>query len=407
MDINNTEEKGVFYEQESINKNVYVIFKETPVIEDEELFKKSHYFKNSENTSITTLFKDELLKLFNVSNVIELKDKIDNKIRLMFKVGIGQMKYDKKTNTVIVYMDSFKNDIIKPAEDIKKAKKTLEKIMRRENVSSLEVTKIMKVISDGFENFSLSEKDKVEIAKTIPDLIKKGKIKISLKDITDINRDRLIDIVKMGRDLILKKNGIEKKLGVDREIIGKEAAWQKYFKLYGSYLLFGSVEETIPESILSTNSELRKGTSRLDFLTINRYGFLDIVELKKSDEYLFKYDSSHDNIVPTPALSTAISQINNYLMLLPYDNKKGELIKGSESATGMLVFGTSQTLMKKESILNYQSKTGMSMENINTKLRKALRDLNYSYSHIQIVLYDELLDNLDNFLNQMKIEVNL
>lgn len=53
------------------------------------------------------------------------------------------------------------------------------------------------------------------------------------------------------------------------------------------------------------------------------------------------------------------------------------------------------------------NKSGMSLEVVQTKLRKALRDLNYSYAHIEIVLYDELLDNLENFLNQMEIKMNI
>jgi hypothetical protein len=108
--------------------------------------------------------------------------------------------------------------------------------------------------------------------------------------------------------------------------------------------------------------------------TINRYGFLDIVELKKSDEYLFKLDKSHDNIVPTSKLSTAISQVNNYLMLLPYAKDKGELIKGAESATGMLVFGSENYLMNKDNIYKYMAKTGMSANIVKLKIRKALRD---------------------------------
>ena len=31
-----------------------------------------------------------------------------------------------------------------------------------------------------------------------------------------------------------------------------------------------------------------------------------------------------------------------------------------------------------------------------------LRKLNYSYSYIQVVLYDELIDNLENFINSIK-----
>ena len=398
---------SVVYELEEINREIIVLFKDTPIIEYDTLFKRSHYFKNLENTSITTIFKDELVKLFNVNSVKELKEKIDNKIRLMFKIGTGDMTYDKKTNTVIVYMESFKNDVVKPAKDISKLKKVVERLYKKEKVCSEDVVKIADMLAKGIEDNLLKEKDKKIIAEMIPILIKNGNIKISLKDVTDINKERLKDIIQLGRDLISKKIGVEKKLGISREHIGKEYAWQRYFELYGSYLLFGSIEQQIPQAAVKLNSELRSTNSNLDLLTINRYGFLDVVELKKSDDYLFKIDESHDNIVPTSKLSTAISQVNNYLMLLPYSEENGELVKGAESATGMLVIGTNDSLMKKEHIDKYMERKGKSIETIKLKLRKALRDLNYSYAHIQIVLYDELLDNLENFLNQMSVEMDM
>lgn len=400
-------QKSVVYELEEINREIIVLFRDTPIIEDETLFKRSHYFKNLENTSITTIFKDELVKLFNVNSVKELKEKIDNKIRLMFKVGTGDMTYDEKTNTVFVYMESFKNDVVKPAKDISKLKKVVERLYKKEKVCSEDIVKVTDMLVKGIEDNLLKEKDKKIIAEMIPILIKNGNIKISLKDVTDINKDRLKDIIQLGRDLISKKNGVEKKLGIDKKYIGKEYAWQRYFELYGSYLLFGSIEQQIPQAAVRLNSELRSTNSNLDLLTINRYGFLDVVELKRSDDYLFKIDESHDNIVPTSKLSTAISQVNNYLMLLPYSEENGELVKGAESATGMLVIGTHESLMKKEHINKYIEKTGKSIESVNLKLRKALRDLNYSYAHIEIVLYDELLNNLENFLNQMSVETNI
>lgn len=217
-------QKSVVYELEEINREIIVLFKDTPTIEDETLFKRSHYFKNLENTSITTIFKDELVKLFNVNSVKELKEKIDNKIRLMFKVGTGDMTYDEKTNTVIVYMESFKNDVVKPAKDISKLKKVVERLYKKEKVCSEDVVKIANMLSKGIENNLLKEKDKKIISEMIPILIKNGNIKISLKDVTDINKERLKDVIQLGRDLILKKIGVEKKLGIGREHIGKEYA---------------------------------------------------------------------------------------------------------------------------------------------------------------------------------------
>lgn len=397
--------KSVKYEYDINRKKVVVLFKNGPVIEDDKSFCRTHYFTDVNNTMITTCFKDELLKLFNVSGVKELKEKIDNNIRLIFKPGEGEMYYDSSTRTVIVYTKTFKDDVIKPNEKSKRLRKSMEKLSKNQEISSYEYTSLITTIVDGIDNVNLHDKERHILAKIIPKLIKDGNVKISLKDVTDINKDRLREIVTIGRDLLSKKNGVEKKLGLEREFIGKEYAWQRYFELYGSYLLFGSIEQTKPEEWVKIESELRCAESRLDFLTMNRYGFLDIVELKKSDEYLFKLDDSHDNFVPTAKLSTAISQVNNYLMMLPYDKENGALIKGSESATGMLVIGCDNYLMNKENIEKYAKKNNVDFSIVKKKLRKALRDLNYSYAHIQVVLYDEILDNLDNFINQMEIEI--
>lgn len=397
--------RSVKYEYDLNRKKIVVLFRNGPVIEDENSFCRTHYFTDVDNTMITTSFKDELLRLFNVSGVKELKEKIDNNIKLIFKPGEGEMYYDDVSKTVFVFTKTFKEEVVKPNEKAKRLRRSMEKISKHEKVSSYEYTNMLSTLVEGVDDIEFTKKDKQIIAKAIPKLIKDGDIKISLKDVTDINKDRLLDIVKLGRDLLAKERGVEKRLGISREFIGKEFAWQKYFEMYGSYLLFGSIEESIPESWLRINSDLRNKDSRLDLLTINRYGFLDIVELKRSDEYLFKLDESHDNIVPTSKLSTAISQVNNYLMLMPHDPENSELIKGAESATGMLVIGSDDYLMKPDAIKKYASDNNISISLVKKKIRKALRDLNYSYAHIQIVLYDELLDNLERFINQMKIEM--
>lgn len=397
--------KSVKYEYDSNRRQIIVLFKNGPKIEDEQSFSRTHYFVDEELTKITTAFKDELLKLFAVDSVKDLKAKIDNNIKLVFKPGDGEMVYDELTNTVIVYTNSFKENVIKPNEKTKRLRKSIEKLAKKEKISSNEFTNLITTVAEGTATIQLTEKDRQTVAQLLPQLIKDGNIKISLRDVTDINKDRLKDIVQIGRDILYKKRGVEKKLGIDRDFIGKEYAWQKYFELYGTYLLFGSIKQQKPEELLHVESKLRKSDSRLDILTINRYGFLDIVELKKSEEYLFRLDESHDNIVPTAKLSTAISQVNNYLMLLPHATKHGKLIKGAESATGMLVIGSKNYLMSRENIEKYKSKTRMTENMIQLKLQKALRDLNYSYAHIQIVLYDEILDNLDNFINQMEIKI--
>lgn len=259
--------KSVKYEYDLNRKKIVVLFRNGPVIEDEKSFSRTHYFTDANNTMITTAFKDELLKLFKVNGVKELKEMIDNNVKLIFKNGEGQMIYDEETKTVIVYTTTFKEQVVKPNEKSKRLRRSMEKLSKHK-VSSHEFTSMLSTLSDGIEDINLSEKYKNIIAKAIPRLIKDGNIKISLKDVTDINKDGLQDIVQLGRDLLNKKRGVEKKLNIKKEFIGKEYAWQKYFEMYGSYLLFGSIEETIPESWLRVESPLRTEDSRLDLLTI-------------------------------------------------------------------------------------------------------------------------------------------
>ena len=108
----NNEQEHVYYEQENIGREIFILFRDTPIIEDETLFCRTHYFKDKDCKSITRIFKDELVQLFNVSDVQELINIINNKIRLYFKVGKGKMTYDEQSNTVIVYMETFKDDFV-------------------------------------------------------------------------------------------------------------------------------------------------------------------------------------------------------------------------------------------------------------------------------------------------------
>ena len=149
---------------------------------------------------------------------------MDKNIRCIFKPVDGDMVYDEMTNTVVVYTNSFKENVIKPNEKTKRLRKSMEKLAKKEKVSSNEFTNLIATIAEGTATIQLTEKDRKTVAQLVPQLIKDGNIKISLRDVTDINKDRLKDIVQIGRDILYKKRGVEKKLGIDRNFIGKEYA---------------------------------------------------------------------------------------------------------------------------------------------------------------------------------------
>ena len=108
--------------------------------------------------------------------------------------------------------------------------------------------------------------------------------------------------------------------------------------------------------------------------------------------------------MPTPYLSGALSQLNGYLQIIPYafnveDAKKQSL----ECASGMLIIGNSENLIKSTSDLRkWIQENHKSEDDLKFMVRQELRKLNYSYSHMQVVLYDELIDTLEQFINNIR-----
>lgn len=50
---------------------------------------------------------------------------------------------------------------------------------------------------------------------------------------------------------------------------------------------------------------------------------------------------------------------------------------------------------------DYMNKNNLTEVDINFMAQKELRKLNYSYSYIQVILYDELINTLENFINKI------
>ncbi len=398
----NRNQKVTFVE-EQYSRNKIIIFYNPPINKAGDNFKKSHYFEDMDNLEITSDFKNELLEVFSINKIDELKNYINEETSLVFEEGDGPTAFNSTDNCVTVYVKTF-SEKVKTNNLIRENKKTVEKLMRKKTVTDNDVLKLLKGINKGIKPVNVESNKSKEIAEEIVNIIAKSNIKLSLKDITDINKERLKDIVSIGRKIIAEDSSICSKLNIKKTDIKLEIAWQRYFELYGSYLLFGSIKESSPEHTIKNEYNHKKTKSRLDILTINKYGFIDIIELKKSSEVLFSYDNSHDNFIPKSALSSAITQLSNYLMDLPRSGTDNKFKEGSESSTGLLIIGTATSLVTKTCKDKYMNVNKISNNEFELLIRKTLRELNYSLSHIKIVLYDELIDNLENFLESMKIE---
>ena len=375
------------------------LFNNIEINVQDDKFIKSHFY--SKSMQMTSEFKEYMKIIFDVTKIQELIEKTEGEWILIIEDGIGDPKIDNVQKIVIIYNDDFEqfyNDI----KRVKGSSKTVKDLFDdNKKPSTANITKIIEKIADRSEELTFIEKEKNSLKSNIPVILMNNNIRLDKDDVFEINKIEVEDIINIGRMILNNDRRVKKILGVENVL--KESTWQKYFNKYGTYLLFGSVKLD-PQICLNKEKTKEFNDKYPDILTRNRYGFIDIIELKRSDLPLFKFDNSHKRFVPTSYLSSAISQLNGYLQTIPYafnvdDAKKQSL----ECASGMLIAGSEATILKDSTELKkWCDENKISDDDLKFMVRQELRKLNYSYSHIQVVLYDEVINTLELFINNIK-----
>ena len=125
-----------------------------------------------------------------------------------------------------------------------------------------------------------------------------------------------------------------------------------------------------------------------DFLAYDIYGKVDVFEIKLPSAKLLAYDDSHDNYYWSAETSKAISQLEKYIYLaeenktsiekdiLKSKNQKVNLTKPK----GVLIIGKQSEFDSEKKIEDF------------SLLRSSLKN-------IEIVLYDEMFQSLNNLRN--------
>lgn len=358
---------------------------------------KSHLFSKNE---LNSKFKEYLYIINNVTRTEELINKFGEGWTIKIVSGEGDYNKEIKDKIFILYYDDYEK-FYNDKKQIRDSAKAISELFNMEKKpNSKQISQVIGKISERSNELCFTEQEKQEISENIPEILMNNDIKLKKDDVFDINKVAIRDVINIGRGILNKDFRVLKDIGA--KDINKEDAWQKYFEKYGNYLLFGNVKLN-PKECLDKEKTKDLNNRYPDIITCNRYGFLDIIELKRSDEYLFKFDDSHNNFVPTPALSSAISQLNNYLQIIPYAYTEADAQnKGLQCASGMLMIGDKKHLVKSTIHLKkYMEKNKLDEDYINFTAQKELRKLNYSYSYIQVILYDELINTLENFINKI------
>lgn len=213
---------------------------------------------------------------------------------------------------------------------------------------------------------------------------------------------RLEDIIKLGREILsLKSPDIKtqkarkviKKVESDgRKIKQLESVWQKFFENFLSFLIF-SYREIYPK--IELNVQLKKKYP--DFIGINHYGGVDIIEIKTHLKKALTKDPSHDNYAFSSEMSKAIIQTINYMDALIQEKIKKKTAKAD--LKGKILEGN---IYRPEGIIIISDYDNLvsGVKTTDAEFEKVKRDftkLRNGLNNIRIITFNELLDMAENY----------
>lgn len=218
-------------------------------------------------------------------------------------------------------------------------------------------------------------------------------------------KQKLQEIISLGREILelksddiktLKAQNLSLKLKGGEEIKQLESFWQIYFEKYLLHLIF-SYRELFPKVKFTIDAEKKFP----DFVGINHYWGVDIIEIKHHLLPVLRYDESHKNYAFSSDLSKAIIQSMNYMDALIQEKinrkYKTEIIdelnnsilnKNIHRPTAIIIISSKDKLVK--------TKKNISEEELD-KINRDFTKLRNSLNNIKILTFDEILDMADNY----------
>jgi len=183
-------------------------------------------------------------------------------------------------------------------------------------------------------------------------------------------------------DLRDKSNKLELKSLIDayakllKKKAQKENEWQEFFKK--NILFFNSSYISLVD-----RKNIAFKISIPDFLLIDQFQFVDVFEIKRPDFKCLSYDKSHDNYYWSSEASQAIAQVEKYIFEL--ENHANGIIADFKNN------GVEVNLIRPRGYVLISKR-----EMLDSKGQKAYKLLNNSLKNVQVIFFDDFLNNLLN-----------
>jgi len=220
-------------------------------------------------------------------------------------------------------------------------------------------------------------------------------------------KEKLTDIISLGREILglgvtnmksKKAKLIISKVVLDQnEKIGQmETLWQRFFERNLLYLIF-SYKKIFPKVEMKNVQSDKKYP---DFIGINHYNGLDVIEIKTHLKNVMTWDKSHNNFSFSSELSKSIIQTMNYM-----DAIVQKRFKDSGDESKITNSTDEENLYHPRGIIIISSMKALTSTRLNKSKKEALKrdftKLRNSVNNIEILTFDEILDIADDYVKNI------
>lgn len=253
----------------------------------------------------------------------------------------------------------------------------------------------------------LSRNDYSFIRNFVDKMIREGNYKLKITESLPLYKEDIKEIISIGREILKLTNNKTKlnkfsknKLGNQRNTI--EGVWQLYFEKY--LRMFFLKYKSFYTNVVFKQMDGYEKESIPDFLAVDLYNNIDVIEIKKHNTPLFRKDKNRDSVYPSHDLNKAVFQLNKYLDLTENLIKTEKI---TDPYTKALI--ENNKIYRPRGVLIISSKDNIGAKAISSKetlrFEKEIKKLKTAYSNIEIVLFDELIESLELYLNQIEISI--
>ena len=175
-----------------------------------------------------------------------------------------------------------------------------------------------------------------------------------------------------------------------------ESLWQKFFEKYLLYLVF-SYKKIYPKIEFK---DIEGDKKYPDFIGINHYNGLDIIEIKTHLKNAVTWDSSHKNFSFSSELSRAVIQTMNYMDAVV--QKRFQNDPDEKKITNMT---EEENLYHPRGIIIISSDKKLTRSKLNKAKEKCLKrdftKLRNSLQNIEILTFSEILQIADDYVKNI------